>query len=537
MALQPGTFNSQERLQPGANGSTFQVDAPGYRDGADRINRTNNKLNVSAHDVPNIKYEFDYRLPSLFKYGFAFGFNQMVITKGRMVAVDQNMDLVDFESKKQFNTLTLANGGVPVAIRKTGDLYKAGGTASGLVGTEAKGAQVENVGKEWCPIIGMEDAYTDICLRPFKAAGPVKQLADAGYTISPDTGKVLKDGAPINTVRGGNIPIGMMQRNEYTRDNDAYNGMMPGPVLTDAMVELPWFAYKNKAEGNPWGSAYGALFPGCLVKSDENGRVTISPLSFETEVASMSISEYELERQQLLGQIYAVNNNLVPEGAAKWATWALEDRLNFEGFNPAVYKQNNRRGEDAVNNSPFNSKGEYPGYPYDKNYMNNDLHMLASTGRQDNYDPRMNPEFRFNDLGIPGLTDGANAIIRECPVVKAGLIHYAGGKEYVDMFFRTIEVNLAEGTLQISVGGDAFTNCVVGTQLKSGAFGVKYANELQGIVVLEVLDQAKADAALLADPDKTFEVQLKYSKRGMSGIPTFLDWDGICGSIKLLLTK
>ena len=41
-----------------------------------------------------------------------------------MVAADPNMDLVDFESQKQFNTLTLANGGVPVRLRKTGDNYK-----------------------------------------------------------------------------------------------------------------------------------------------------------------------------------------------------------------------------------------------------------------------------------------------------------------------------------------------------------------------------------------------------------------------------
>ena len=537
MALQPGTFQKQERLQPGADGSIFQANLPGYRDGEDRINRTNNKLNVSAHDVPNIKYEFDYRLPVLFRYSFSFGFNQLTITKGRIVAVDRNMDLVDFETKKQFNTLTLANGGVPVIVRAHGDLYKAGGAATGLVSTEAKGQQLQNVGKEWTPVIGMEDAYSDVCMRPFKAAGPAKQLTDAGYAISADTGKVTKGGVAVDNVRPGNIPVGMLQRNEYTRDNDAFNGIMAGPILTDAMAELPWFAFKDKAESNPWGSAYGALFPGALVKSDENGRVTLSPLSFETEMAGMTLQEYELERQQVIGQVYAVNPNLVPEGAAKWATWALEDRLNFEGFNPSVYKQNNRRGEDAINNSPFNSEGKYPGYPYDKNYLNHDLHMLASGGRKDNYDPRMNPEFQYSDLGIPGLTDGANAVVRDIPEAKAGLIHYAGGKDYVEMFFRAIDVNLEQGSLQISVAGEAYAPCTVGAALCGGAFTVKYANELQGIVVLEVADKAKADALLQPLGVAGAEVKLKAKKRGMAGIPTFLDWDGICGSVKVLLTK
>ena len=75
MALQPNSFTGKERLQPGARGETFQANLPGYRDGEDRINRTNNKLNVNAHDVPNIKYMLDSRLPVLFKYGFAFGYN------------------------------------------------------------------------------------------------------------------------------------------------------------------------------------------------------------------------------------------------------------------------------------------------------------------------------------------------------------------------------------------------------------------------------------------------------------------------------
>lgn len=536
MALQPGTYGKQERLQPGADGSVFQADLPGYRGGEDRINRTNNKLNVSPHDVPNIKFEFDFRLPVLFRYGFAFGFNQLVIPKGRMVAADPNMDLVDFESKKQFNTLTIANGGVPVKVRTSGDLYKTGGSATGLISTAAQGQQLSSAHKEWTPVIGQENAYNDICMRPFKTDGPTKQLTDAGYAIDAKTGKVTKDGVAADEVRAGNIPIGMLQRNEYTRDQDAYNGMMAGPVLTDAMVELPWFAFKDKAEGNPWGSAYGALFPGALVKSDENGRVTISPLSFEAEVSTMALTEYELERQQVIGQVYSVNHNLVPEGAAKWATWALEDRLNYEGFNPAVYKQNNRRGEDAVNNSPFNSRGEYPGYPYDKNFLNHDLHMLASTGRKDNYDPRMNPEFQFSDLGIPGLTDGANAVVRDIPPQRAGLIHYAGGQDYVEMFFRTVEVNLETNSLQISIAGEAFAPCTVGALLNNGAFKVKYSSELQGIVVIEVADKTKADT-LLEPLQNGAEVVFKCKKRGMAGIPTFLDWDGICGSVKILLTK
>lgn len=546
MALQPNSLSAQERLQPGARGEIFQANLPGHRDGADRINRTQNFMNVSQHDVPNIKYEFDYRLPVLFKYGFDFGFNQIVVPKGRLVAADPHMDLVDFESQKQYNTMTLANGGVPVRLRKTGDLYKnSGGSATALVSSEAQGKQLHNVGKDWMPVRGMDEAYADGCYRPFAKAvaesgavaefyGAAAQLADAKYSVSAETGKIVANGEEVADVRPGNIPLGVIQRNEYTRDSDAFNGIMPGPILTDSMIELPWFAYKDKAEQNPWGSAYGVFKVGDLVKSDENGRFTLSPLSSEAAIASMTPAEIEIERQQVVGQIYSTNKELIPEGAARWAEWALEDKLNFEGFNPALYKQNGRRGEDAVNSSPFNSKGKYPGYPYDKNYLNHDLHMLASTGRGDTYDPRMNPEFRLGEMGIPGLTDGKNAVVRNVEPHKAGVIH-ATSKDYVEQFFRTLDVDIEAGSLQIAIGDEAFTNCVEGAVLHD-AFRIKYASELQGIVVVEVIDKAKADTFLAGHKDGAV-VKFKYQKRGLVGVPTFMDWDGICGSVKILMTK
>jgi len=546
MALLPGNYSTQESLQPGARGEMFDGSGfPGYRDETEgRINRTANRMNVSAHDTPNVKFEFDYRLPVLFRYGWAVGFNQIVIPKGRIVAADPHMDLVDFESRKQFNTLTLANGGVPVRLRKATDVYPTfTGALTDIVKPSSQGQPMQNVGKEWTPLV--KDAYEKDAYRPF--AGGTKtsaeMLSEAGYTVNAETGRIQKDGVDANDVRPGNLPLGMLERNEYTRDDDAFNGIMPGPILTDAIVEYPWFAYKDKAEENPWGSAYGALFIGAQVKSDENGRITISPLSFPEKVKEMSIFEYEMERQQVVGQVYGVNHEIVPEGAPKWAMWALEDRLNYEGFNPALYAKNNRRGEDAVSSTAYFSTGKYPGYPYDKNYLNHDLHMLASTGRGDNYDPRMNFEYRYSDMGIPGLTDGYNAVKKEISDQKVGMIHHAGDKEYVEMFFRTIDLGqfIEVGSLQIKVGaGSSYAPLVKDAKIAcngtAGIFNVKYVSELQGIFVLEVVDKATADTALEA-AGGSVEVFVKYERRGESGVPTFMDWDGICGSVKILFQK
>lgn len=538
MALQPNSFAGQDRLQPGARGEIFQANLPGYRNQGDRLNRTNAKLNTNAHDVPNIKYEFDNRLPVLFRYGYAYGYNQMTMPKGRLVAVDPYMDKVDFDTRKQHNVLTLANGGVPVRLRKESDVYgDYSAKPSAIVDPIKQGQSVVNPEKEWIPTVGMQEAYTELTFRPFRNKGPLAQLKDAGMELDVNTAKVVDANGTIrNDYRVGNVPIGIISRNEYTRDDDAFNGIAPGAILTDAMVEMPWFSYKDKAEMNPWGSAYGGLFPGALVKSDENGRFVVSPLSFiEAEVSTMGMQEYELERQQVVGQVYAVNTELVPEGAAKWVTWALEDRLNFEEFNPSVHAQNNRRGEDAVSRTPYHSTGEYPGYPFDKNIGNHDLHMLASTAR--GYDHRLNQEYQLDNLGIPGLTDGKNVVVRQYDPETVGTIFNANADKYQNMYLRTAEVDLEKNSLEIKIGNEAFVKCTEGAIIKvtdKDFVKINYADELQGMIVLEFVDAELANNII---PVQGLQVQVRYRKRGLSGVPTFLDWDGVVGSVKILLTK
>lgn len=563
MAIYPKNFTNKDVLSPGARGETFQASLPGYRDGADRINRTNSNLNTNAHDVPNIKYELDRRLPPLFKYGFAYGFNQIVLPKGRVVAVDPYMNTLNsdmlsgvgvdgegnaFKMPKSYNTLTLANGGVPVKLREDSDVYPADAK---YVAPDMRGQKVNGVGKEWMPLVGFETAYDakTSAFRPFTENYGKKQLADAGYQIGEVSGKVELDGVAVNTVRPGNVPVGIIQRNEYTRDDDAFNGIMPGAVLTDAMVELPWFGFKDRAEQNPWGSAYGDLFPGALVKSDENGRIVVSPLSYieENEEGVLVIGEYELERQQVIGQVYSVNRDLLPDGAARWATWALEDRRNFRDFTPDEYRKTNRNGEDNTINSAFATTGEYPGYPYDNTLLNHDLHMVDSSRPFSN---RMNDQYQLDNLGIPGLTDGKNAVKRTYNWQTGAVItEDKNATEYVDVYMRTSEVDVENLMIKID-DGDAVAcvkDAVITAKAADGTTGtfavVKYADQLQGIVVLSIRDAAAANAYMeakqAANPAASAElaVKLKFDKRGVAGVPTFMDWDGVMGSVKILLTK
>ena len=487
MALYPYSFKSKDVLQPGARGGMFINDGiPGYRNPEERINRTNNHLEMNDHDVLNIKFGVDPRLPVLFRYGWAYGFNQIIIPKGRIVAADPHLMVLDTDTQHFHNALTMANGGVDVELD----------------------------GKVW---IETEDAPK----------------------VNEQTGNFEVAGND-KVYRPANKPLGIMERNEYTRDSDAFNGMMPGPIRTDALVELPWFLLQEKAEENPWGSCYGAMKPGMLVKADCNGRVCVSPLSDPAQVAGMDMATYEKERQQVLGEVYSTDQSLLPEGAARYAQWALEDRLNFHDINPYTWPNSNRRNEDVVDNVPtmYQSDFGYPGYPYDKNYMSNDLHMLAST-REGMYDPRFDERHRL-DRGIPGLTDGGNVIKKAYGSDQgAADVEMAGAPQLVISHVREIEevdkaieimLRLPDTNLidaKFALDEAAAVNIVQGA--KMGNFEVQYVDLHKGLFSIKQV-QAAAEVKELA-------VKVEYVKAGEAGVPTNLDWDGCVGVVRILLQK
>ena len=499
MALYPYSFQSKDVLQPGARGGMFvNTGIPGYRNEEERINRTNNQLAMNDHDVLNIKYGVDPRLPVLFRYGWAYGYNQVIMPKGRLVAADPHLMVLDTDTMHYHNALTLANGGVDVEL--------------------VRNPRVGNV----------------------PAAAFWQETADS-IEVDPASGDMV--GQEGKVYRPANKPLGILERNEYTRDSDAFNGIMPGPIRTDALVDLPWFLEQEKAEGNPWGAAYGALKPGMLVKSDCNGRVCMSPLSDPEQVAGMDMATYEKERQQVVGEVYATDQSLLPEGAARYAQWALEDRLNFNDINPFVWPNSNRAGEDFVHNPPtmYQSNFEYPGYPYDKNMISNDLHMLAST-RQGSYDPRFDEKHRL-DRGIPGLTDGGNAVKKAFGSDQGvGDVELAGNpmlvishvreladgfvaEQAMEIMFRMPDVNLMDA--KVAIGDNAAVNIVAGAQI--GNFEILYADLHKGLFSVKQV----AAAGELAE----LEVKVMYLKAGEAGVPTNLDWDGCVGMVQILLQK
>ena len=207
---------------------------------------------------------------------------------------------------------------------------------------------------------------------------------------------------------------------------------------------------------------------------------------------------------------------------------ALEDRRNFNDFNPYVYPNSNRAGEDFVSNPPTMLQSEfvYPGYPYEKNYISNDLHMLASS-REGAYDPRFDEDHRL-DRGIPGLTDGANAVKKEYgkgeTLTITNVLSAEDETGALEMMIRLPETNLESA--KVKIGEEKAVSVVANAEI--GEFTITYADLHKGLFAIK---QTKAGDGT------TKAVNVSYVKRGMAGVPTYMDWDGCQGMVSVLLQK
>lgn len=316
--------------------------------------------------------------------------------------------------------------------------------------------------------------------------------------------------------RSANNPIGVNFSNVMKKVEDRFNGMAP-TVMTEKYIKLPLFADKAHAYANPWGSCYGAVKPGDYVKSDENGRF-------------VKWVEGTDKYSQLVGQVLAVQKDLVPEGAAIWATWALEDRLNSDYFNPS------EAGQIA-------SKGTYPGFPYEKSYGYNEL---------TNANPRLNAEYQF-DKGIPGLTDGAHvaATTKTDIVVDTVPKQAATVTTMANRYTHTLDVNVSnlQVALRATYGSTVKTSAYTDIGSLTAANALKIKNEAGDADInlghVDFYDVATGLIAFAIDTPVTMstanldkvEMLVKYDVKGLAGVPTMLDWDGCLGEIRILVQK
>ncbi|AOQ24697.1 hypothetical protein MTAT_20420 [Moorella thermoacetica] len=433
------------------------------------VKRTHTKLIVSEGAVPAEKWLVDPRLKRLFKYQFG-GTGSVVIPKGRIVALATNGGpnddgvFIGYSSRKKFNALTIANGGKDVQdIDKDGNAY----------------------------------------------------------------------------VRKANVAIGVAPTNIFEQLADDTADVLPLIIRSDVYIEVPYFTNKEDAEAVHWGSAYGILRAGDLVCSDENGRfvkfevyptksetlnasadangqavvhvglpikpqtnVTVVNAANETvnvdevvfasgeihlsgltasevtQVTVTYISAIPNDPTHVVGQVYAVDTNLPPEGWLQWAEWGLTDQqLMFD------YDRTGFRPEDMTDN----------GYPFDPAYVDALAKMMGPQGK-----------------GIPGLTNGSNietTITDEVigniqPNIAAGTVHN----------FRLLHVPAVEGSLEVKINGVVVTP--------------EYVDYTSGLVIIKTPQSYSMAVPVTASYKATGQIP---------GLPTNWDYKGSIGAVRIML--
>lgn len=396
------------------------------KDTPDQKFRTNTKLQAGTHDAPGEKYLVDPRLPRLFRYHFG-GDGWVVIPKGRVVAPstnggkDDDGRFDDFDANVPYNALTLANGGVDVL----------------------------------------------------------------------ETGR---DGEEYT--RSANKPIGVAYANLYEEFVDGFNGMQP-TVENEIFIELPYIDNKADAMDIEWGAFYDAdparpVKGGDFVLSDEKGyfvKADFDKIREDIEAATdlealkAALKEESRLREQVVGQVWAVETNMAPQGWLKWVGWSAEQTSEDEW-----------RNATGATHKDIGAQDGFPGYPYEKSYRNVDK-------RDGKYYPQ----------GIPGLTNGSNIEVEFKDQVIGQVQPGQSGRH--DFFL--LNTPAVEGSVVISVGGTVITP--------------EHIDEMSGRVVF----QAPVNNTGLPQ-----DVTATYKALGqIPGVPTGWDFKGSIGAVRILLQK
>lgn len=304
-------------------------------------------------------------------------------------------------------------------------------------------------------------------------------IANGGEDVQEDNDDPTSSAS--NYTRVANKPVGVSTLNIYQDIDGKFSGNLPNYV-TKATINLPLFSEKDKAEEIEWGSAYGDLKPGDSVKSDENGRFVKwqDPVALIKDGMEPGEAYGEGDSiEQKVGRVHRVNKNLVPAG---WLKWAMPEYLY---------------GKD--NNTGFSIEDIQDGMPYDPAYKDG--------FKGDPYRP----------TGIPGLTDGMN-YTKEYEDIRIGTLNEnmeAGDK---------VHLRLPEEYTPFDV--ESYTLKANDTEVGNELLDVYHVSSEEGLFSVE----------LQTDINQEFEITVDFAAtHQMPGMPTNIDWDGVVGSVDIVI--
>lgn len=389
-------------------------------------NRTNTKLVSAQHDSPGEEFLVDPRLKNLFQYHFG-GSGWVVMPKGRAVAIAtdhgngfKNGQLKSQKTGKLKSVLTMANGG--------------------------------------------------------------KQVTKMG-----------KDGKDF--VQAANVAIGLAAGNIYEEMFDGWNRMQP-TIENEKYVELPYLPKKEDADKLEWGVVYDAditrpLKPGDQLVSDDNGRLIVADFDKIREDIENAADLAELKallkeesrlRDQVIGQVWALETEMPMEGFLGWVGWTDEQTMEDD------WKMRT--------SAPGTDRGatDFPGYPYEKTYANFDM-------KTNKYYPQ----------GIPGLTNGSNIETQ----FTDELVGYVNPGQEGRHDFRIAQTPIVQGSYEFKYGADVIEPL--------------HVDLVSGYVAF---DAPKNDGT---EP-KAITATFKATGQ-IPGVPTNADFKGSAGLVRILLSK
>lgn len=441
----------------------------------DDIKRTQTKLVVSEGPVPSEKWLVDPRLKRLFKYQFGGG-GWVVIPKGRIVALSADGGPYNdgrfrgYINRFLWNAITIANGGADVTeYDKDGNQYVRKANVPIGVALYNIFEQTEDDTADVLPTVIRANTYievpylaskTDADVVPFGCA--YGQLKAGDYVCSDANGKFVK---------WTEYKVKTQTFNDVVADANGFATVyVDQPIKSADSVQI-------EAKLND-----GTVVDTAQVDSVRlaSGQIGISGLGADAtvDITVTYTSAIPQGYEQIVGQVYAVDTNLPPEGWLRWAEWTLEERKKDADFNATGF-----RPQDLTDK----------GYPYDPGYVDVLSKMVGPEGR-----------------GIPGLTDGSNIEVQYTdvkigeiqPGIPAGTVHN----------FRIPHVPLVEGTVKVYIGGEEVAP--------------EYIDYKTGLVIVKNPLEYSAKAAVTASYRATGQI---------AGVPTNWDFKGSIGAVRIML--
>lgn len=320
---------------------------------------------------------------------------------------------------------------------------------------------------------------------------PVLTIANGGKEVD----RISRDGRSYKTAP--NKPIGVSAAIVYEEMLDGFNRMFPS-IENEKYIELPYLPRKADADMLEWGVVYdaegsAALKHGDYVMSDEAGRVIKADFekleadilaAADLEALKVLMAEKVRIEQQVIGQVWAIETELPVEGFLQWVGWTEDQMKNDDNRNLTGARPEDRGQGD----------GNFPGYPFEKTYMN--------------FDTRSN---KYYPQGIPGLTNGSNIEVE----YTDELVGYVNAAQEGRHDFRVERSPIVIGSAVFKYGTDVIEPI--------------FLDVTNGRVAFDVPKNTTATP-------KAITVTYKATGQ-IPGVPTNADFKGSAGLVRILLHK